>query len=320
MKNTGSTAGKTGGNNTVRGILYALLAPSLWGVMALPIRTLGEYGIKGQDLSFFRCLIAGGGLFLYHLALRHKEVLKLDLRGLLLCVFYGCSSYGLAFVSYAIAIARIPVAVAMVLMFLGPVWVSLMNRIVFKEHLTKQNAVSIVICLAGAVMASKVLEVQGQRLDPIGIICAVLNGFGASVQLIIPRYFEKEYKKDSFLIYGYLGVALIMAFFTQFGTVAHAAAVNPGRVLSSLFFLAGICTLLANLLFVKAGSYIDSTLVSILAALEVVVGSLVGFLVYKEELTLVQSVGCIVIVIGVLLPNLTVLFKRRLAARHASVK
>ena len=91
-------------------------------------------------------------------------------------------------------------------------------------------------------------------------------------------------------------------------------------LLPPLFFLAGICTLLANLLFVKAGSYIDSTLVSILAALEVVVGSLVGFLVYKEELTLVQSVGCIVIVIGVLLPNLTVLFKRRLAARHASVK
>lgn len=301
-------------NETKKGVLFALLAPTFWGMMTLPIRTLGEYGIEGQDLSFFRCLIAGAGLFLCHLFV-DRDALKVDARGLLISVLYGCASYGVCFVSYAIAVERIPVAVAMVLMFLGPIWVSLMNRIVFHEKLKRNNAVSIVICLIGAVLVSQIINVRGSGgLDPIGILCAVLNGFGASLQLIVPRYFEKRYQKDTLLIYGFLGVAAVMAFFCKFDVVAAAVAAAPGKVLGNLFFLAVICTLLANLLYVQAGSYVDSTLVSILAALEVVVGALVGYLVYCEELTVLQSIGAVVIVVGVLLPNLSTL----LCGRRAS--
>ncbi|MDO5140188.1 MAG: DMT family transporter [Eubacteriales bacterium] len=296
--------------DTTKGIILATLTPVLWGLMTIPIRTLGEYGISGQDLAFFRCIISGTGLFILNLFI-NRDILRVDLKGLVLCGLYGCFCYGISFTAYAMAVARIPVAVAMVLMFLCPVWVSLLNLIVFKEKMKPVNTVSILICLAGAVLVSNILSVKGERIDIFGIICALINGLGAGLQLIIPRAFEKQYHKDTFIVYGFLISAVMLGLMTSFDVVGAALVSDTVKVAWNILFLSGICTLVANYVFVKAANYIDSTLVSIISALEVVVGSLVGFLLYKETLSTPQSIGAVIIVIGALLPNILPLIKKK---------
>lgn len=303
-------------SRTQKGVLLAILTPVLWGIMSLPIRTLNEYGISGRDLAFFRCAVSGSGLFLFNF-ITDRKVLRIDLKGIFLCLCYGCFCYGVSFTAYAFAVERIPVAVAMVLMFLCPVWVSLFNLIIFKEKLQPVNTVSILICLVGAVLVSDVLSVEGTGLDVLGIICAIVNGLGAGLQLIIPRYFDKEYNKNTFVVYGFIGSACMLAFMTNFDVVAQAVAVDAGRVLPNLIMLSLVCTLIANYVFVMAASYINSTLVSILSALEVVVGSLIGLVVYKETMSLPQSIGAVIIVIGALLPNILPLIKEAKSRRAA---
>jgi drug/metabolite transporter (DMT)-like permease len=297
-------------NRTQKGILMATLTPVLWGLMSIPIRTLAPYGIGGQDLAFFRCLAAGLGLLIENMIL-NRQALRIDFRGLLLCLCYGAFCYATSFTAYALAVKRIPVAVAMVLMFLCPVWVSLLNLLIFRERLRPVNCISIVICLTGAVLVSNLISVRGERLDLLGIICALVNSLGCGLQLIIPRYFEKDYSKDAFMMYGFLGSALILAFITHFETVAGAAAADPGVVISNILFLSVILTFVANTVFVKAANYIDSTLVSIISALEVVVGSMVGLFLYHETMSPSQAFGAVIIVIGALLPNLTLLIGRK---------
>ncbi len=297
-------------SRTQKGILLAILTPVLWGVMTIPIRSLNAYGLSGQDLAFFRCIVSGIGLFIFNYIL-DRAVLRIDLKGLLLCFCYGCFSYGISFTAYAIAVKRIPVAVAMVLMFLCPVWVSLLNRIIFKERLKTVNCISIIICLVGAVLVSDVLDVRGTKMDIFGIICALVNGFGAGLQLIIPRYFEGEYRKNTFVVYGFLGSACMLAFFTDFNAVHTAVSMAAVPVLSNIVILSLLCTLVANYVFVIASSYISSTLVSILSALEVVVGSLVGLLIYNETMSLTQAIGAVIIVAGALMPNIIPLINSR---------
>ena len=290
-------------SRTQKGILLSILTPVLWGIMSVPIRSLNGYGIGGQDLAFFRCIVSGIGLFLFNYAV-NRAVLRIDPKGLLLCFCYGCFSYGISFTAYALAVERIPVAVAMVLMFLCPVWVSLLNRIIFKEHLKAVNCVSIIICIIGAILVSDVLDVRGTRMDVFGIVCALLNGLGAGLQLIIPRYFDRKYSKNTFVVYGFLGSACMLAFFTDFKVVGNAISLDAGAVLGDLAVLCILCTLVANYVFVIASSYISSTLVSILSALEVVVGSIVGLLIYNETMSIAQAIGAVIIVAGALLPNI----------------
>ena len=74
-------------------------------------------------------------------------------------------------------------------------------------------------------------------------------------------------------------------------------------VLLCILLLGVVCALGANGFYVKATAYIDTTSVSILSALEVVVGSIVGFLVFHESMRLSQVIGALTIMVGALLPN-----------------
>jgi len=291
-------------NNQLKGTLMALTGASLWGTLGIFIRNLNTFGLNGMDIAFFRCLLSGIG-FMVFTAVTNPKLLKVDFKGLLICFMYGIVSYNVGFVSYGFAVERIPVSVATVLMFLCPVWTALLGKIIFKEKLGVKNGTSIVVCLIGAIMVSNVLSVGNVKLDLIGIVCALLNGFGVSLQVMIPRIFSNRLNKDTMLVYGFFGAAAVMALFTNFD------AVNAGfHSENNLFFIANIlivswlCTTFANVSMVKSTNYLNTTVSSILSAIEVVVGALVGLLLYKESMSLVQSIGAVIVVLGAIGPNI----------------
>lgn len=85
----------------------------------------------------------------------------------------------------------------------------------------------------------------------------------------------------------------------DFGAVAeHFAAAPVTNLLWDLFGIGILCTMVANVACVKSTQYVEATTTSILSALEVVVGTLVGFLVFHEHLTILQMIGAVIIVVG----------------------
>lgn len=299
-------------DNTRKGIALAIIGPSLWGIMGIFVRRLSAAGVGSTDISFLRCLLAGAVFFLI-LWFKHRELLRIDWQGILVCIVYGVSSYGVCFVTYNVAVERIPVSVATVLMFISPVWVTLLNWLVFHERPDKLKIVAIVLCFCGAVLVADLLHTDpAARMDPAGIFAGVLNSFGMALQLLIPRYFAGRYQKDTMLVYGFLGAALVLAFLSDFGRIGAGLAGSDGPAVALCILALGIlCTLGANGFYVKATVYLDTTSVSILSALEVVVGSIVGFLVFHESMRFSQAVGAVTILVGALLPNVREKLRRK---------
>ena len=56
--------------------------------------------------------------------------------------------------------------------------------------------------------------------------------------------------------------------------------------------------MVANVACVKSTQYVEATTTSILSALEVVVGTMVGFFIFHEHLTVLQIIGAVIIVVG----------------------
>ena len=299
-------------DNTRKGIALAIIGPSLWGIMGIFVRRLGAAGVGSTDISFLRCLLAGAVFFLI-LWFKRRELLRIDWQGILICIVYGVSSYGVCFVTYNVAVERIPVSVATVLMFISPVWVTLLNWLVFHERPDKLKIVAIVLCFCGAVLVADLLHTDpAARMDPAGIFAGVLNSFGMALQLLIPRYFAGRYQKDTMLVYGFLGAALVLAFLSDFGRIGAGLAGSDGPAVALCILALGIlCTLGANGFYVKATAYLDTTSVSILSALEVVVGSIVGFLVFHESMRFSQAVGAVTILVRALLPNVREKLRRK---------
>ena len=150
-----------------------------------------------------------------------------------------------------------------------------------------------------AVLSAALLSVGDVRLDAIGILTSIFNGMGAALQIVVPRYFSKQYSKDTMLVYGFLGAAIALLFFVDFPEIGTAFQNFGGfRLYGSIFTVSVICTMVANVAFVKSTEYISGTESSILSALEVVVGSLAGFLVYHEQLKPLQLVGMVLVIAG----------------------
>ena len=62
--------------------------------------------------------------------------------------------------------------------------------------------------------------------------------------------------------------------------------------------------MVANVSMVKSTSYISATVSGILSAIEVVVGALIGLLLYKESMSALQAIGAVIVVLGSLAPNI----------------
>ncbi len=285
-------------NNRTKGIALAVITAVMWGIMGIFVRDLSQYQFTSLEISFFRCALAGAAYFLF-LLFTNPGVLKIDLKGIVICLVYGAVAYSISFVSYSVAVSRIPVGVATVLMFMSPIWVAVLGRFLFREKLQKSKVVTIFICLAGAVLVADLTGSGDLKLDGIGILAGIINGVGVALQILLPKYFAKDYERDTLLVYGFLGAALILMSGMDFHAVsAHMGNTPIGELLWNLFGIGILCTMVANVACVKSTQYVEATTTSILSALEVVVGTLVGFVIFHEHMTLLQMLGAVIIVVG----------------------
>ena len=291
-------------HNSMKGMMLVILGASLWGVMGIFVRGLSASGYSSYDIAFLRCLLAGIGFFLFK-AITQPRVLKINFKGLCICFLYGILAYAMGFVCYGIAVERIPVAVATVLMFMSPIWVAVLGVLVFKEKLGKQTVLVILICILGAAMVADVFGSAGGSMEIIGILAGIINGFGVALQIMIPRYFVKKYERDTMLVYGFLGAAVGLAFLTDFKTIgASLQGAGAASVIVNVLCLGLLCTMVANVSVVKATAYINTTTCSILSSLEVVVGAVVGILIFHESMSVLQVIGAVVVVCASLGPAL----------------
>lgn len=284
-----------GGLRATVGVVLAVSGASLWGVMGIFVRGLSACGYDAYDVAFVRCLIAGVG-FLIFLALTQPRMLVVDWGHMAFFCLHGIFAYGIASIAYGVSVARIPISVATVLMFMSPVWVALIGIIVFKEKLRLQTAAIILCCILGAALVSNFFTASTEKMDGLGIAAGILNGFCVALQIMVPRYFAKDYPRDTILVYSFLGAAAAMCFFADFQTIA--ASFQPSTRAATLFHglcLGVLCTLFANVAVVKATAYISTTTCSILSSLEVVVGAVAGAVMFHETLSLPQLLGAIIV-------------------------
>ncbi|MDO4196887.1 MAG: DMT family transporter [Prevotellaceae bacterium] len=298
-------------SDRTKGLTLAILGPALWGIMGIFIRPLYVAGITRLDITFVRCLI-GGLLYMGLMLITNPSVLRVNGRGLIICMLYGVCSYGIGFVSYSIAITRISVAIATVLMFTAPVWVTVLNIIIFRDRPEKSKVLAILLCFIGAVLAADIIHANiGGSLDPLGIIMSLVNSLGMATQLIIPRFFNGKYEKDTMIAYGFLGTALACMLGTKWShfSVIFTDSGVDWKLIVCLLGMGVLCTFVSNGSYVKASEYIDTVSVSILSAVEVVVGVIVSFAVFHESMTVLQGIGAVIIMFGALYPNLKVKFE-----------
>ena len=282
-------------NTKVKGYVLGAVAAATYGTNPLFALPLYKDGMDPDSVLFFRYLFALPILAVMIKArgrsfrLRRREALPLIGMGLLMAI----SSLTL-FRSYNYMDAGI----ASTLLFVYPILVTLIMAFVFKEKLTWQTGLCVLLALTGIALLYR--SADGATLSLTGTLLVFVSALSYAIYIVgVNQSVLKDVATLKVTFYVLLFGLTLFLFRLDFGSAVNV----PDRwyLWGNLLALAVFPTAISFLCTTSAIHYIGSTPTAILGALEPVTAVFFGVLVFGESLTVRIVCGILLIILAVTL-------------------
>ncbi len=273
------------------GVFLIVLSSLGFGIM--PIFAIYAYasGITVPTLLLIRFTLASTLFFLY--LFFKKERISLSRMELLGLFILGGVCYTAQSTLYFSSVRYITPALAVLLLYLYPVFVAVLSFLVDKERLTAKVLISSVLSLAGVVLINLTLP-EGVKYQ--GVAMAVGAALVYSFYIILGNRVVKKVPP--------LVTSTFVALFTALGLLVSGLASGQigfsfeGTAWFSILGLTLFSTVLAILTFFKGLELLGSTKSSILSMIEPVFTIIFSTVLLGESFTLRQLGGGLLVVAG----------------------
>ena len=291
------------------GYLMVAVAATLFAVNGTVSKVVLGSGLSSLELTQIRSTGAAVG-FLAFLVLFARATLRVGRRELLFLVVFGITGIGFVQWLYFIAIDHLPVGIALLIQFLGPLLVALFARFVYHEQIRRRIWMALVLCIVGL---SVVVEFwSGLAYSTIGITAALGAAVALAAYILMAERERKHRDPASLSFYGFFFATLFWAVISplwQFpwdvlddtvslqGNLSEYSA--PVWVLVA--FIVAIGTMVTFTLLTGALRHIPATRASIVATIEPVIATIVAWLWLGESFGTAQLIGGAVVLAGIML-------------------
>ncbi|MGW5877348.1 EamA family transporter [Nocardiopsis terrae] len=288
------------------GLAFALASALAFGGAGVFARPLLDAGMDSLHVTWLRLAVAA--LILLPVAIRHRRVVR---RRPLLLLAYGVFPMAGVQALYFAAVARIPVGIALLLEFLGPVLVLLWVRVVRRHRVSPAAVAGVVLAVAGLGL---LLEVwAGMRLDAIGVGLALGAAAAQATFFLLGDAMGEDTDPLAVIAFGALVATVLLGALARPWTLPWGLLAEPlplgGVPLPGwgvALWLGLVCTALAYFVGVSAIRRLSPQVAGGVAYLEVVTAIVLAWVLLGEALTPVQLLGAAVIVTGALIAQTAV--------------
>lgn len=282
--------------------LFIILAGCLWGTMGLFVRKLNAMGLSSMEIVELRCMIAALVLFPVSY-FRDKSLLKIEKRNLPSLVSSGIFSIVFFNFCYFSTISIMNLSAAAILLYTAPIFVMLMSLILFRERLTGRKVLALLMAFCGCCLVSGIMSASAS-LSAKGILLGLGSGFGYALYSIFSRVsFNQGLRSVTITDYTFLFAAIGGVFFTDFSAIAGALRqYGLGFFLFALVYTL-VTTVLPYLLYTAGLQHVETGTASVMASVEPVVATILGFLVFSEAPSVSALVGIVLVLVALSVLN-----------------
>jgi drug/metabolite transporter (DMT)-like permease len=268
-------------------------------------------GLGPERLTALR--VTGAFLVLLSVtAIRNPASLRVSVRELPMLAVYGLVGVALIQYLYFVAILRLPVGIALLLEFTGPVLVALYARVVQREQVRRRVWLAIGLCLAGLALVVQIWQ-GGGGLDPVGLLAGAGAALALAAYFLIGQHAVRRRDPLSLMCWTFLFAATFWAIIAPWwsfdwsrlgartevsGDLLWHASVPVGVLVASVILLG---TVSPYLLSVNSLRHVSATRAGIIGTAEPIIASGVSWIWLGEALNGVQIVGGLVVVTGIAL-------------------
>lgn len=276
----------------------ALMAGVCWGMTGLFFRQLTDY-FSQMEIVFIKMLIASLVLGTI-MVVKDPKLFRIKWKDFWVFLILGIVAMLLFNYFYFETMTRTSVAVAVSLLYTGPAFVIIVSALLFKEKVTIQKIIALVMIVCGCACASGIL-VGEQYLTLIGLCFGVGSGFCYGMYTIGTRLaMDRGYQSYTIAFYA-MFICLITSI--PFADMGHIVSNICAESLIYGICLSVFTCLSPYLLFSTAMRWLEPGRAAMLAASEPIVAALISIFLLREPADITIVVGIALIVGGIVLVN-----------------
>jgi len=298
--------------NELSAYLFIILGASFWGVTGLFVQNLYGFGFTPWQVVAIRLTTSSLIMFVILVAMG-RRYLKIRIKHLPYFIGLGVVSIALFNLCYFEVMERESLSIAVIFVYLSPIFTAAIARFLYKEKLTFQKSVAIFLTIVGCGLVVEFFPIGGLSVNGFTMILGMLSGLFCSSFSIIGKYLSDLYHPLTLTVYS---LASGSAFMIPTSSIwEQRDAFMNQEVWVYILGISIISTIFAYILFTLGLSYIESTKASILSSFELVVSITVGLLLLNEVLTRWQVIGFIFVFLSLFLTVFS--FRKKFANRHS---
>ncbi len=278
--------------------LCVIVAASLWGLIGIFTRSLADAGLSAVQITEVRCSVTAICIFAI-LAVFDRKLLRISLKDIWMFLGTGILSIVLFNVLYFTATTMVTLSMAAVLLYTAPCFVMVMSAVFFKERLTRNKMLALVAAFCGCALTAGILGGIG-NIDVLGVAVGVGSGFGYALYSIFGKVALKKYHPFTITFYTFLIAAIFLIPFSDVPEIVSVAASGSAVM---MLLLGVLITLVPYFLYTYGLNRMDAGKAAVIAFIEPMVATVVGFALFGEELGIPELVGIALILLSVVLLN-----------------
>lgn len=287
------------------GFGLALLAALAWSASSPGIKyLLDTYHIPNLTLAFWRDLMMAVTCLII-LGVFRPDLLRVNRAELRTYAGIGAVAIGLHHALLVFSIALNGAAVAVVLIYTFPTFVTLGAWLFFGERPRPIQLVALVVSLAGCVLLARAYDPALLRVNWFGLLVGIGTGLAHAVYVLFSQHSMLSRSPWTSLTYTMV--------FGSLALLAMALIANPADVLAvgstpepwlMLLALGLGSTLAGYALFTLSLRYLSGSIASLVAVAEAPSGALLAIVLLGEQLELLQVLGIALIIGAMIAPQL----------------
>jgi drug/metabolite transporter (DMT)-like permease len=277
------------------GYALVLLSALCFAAGGNVVKLLFRFGYSPQALSQLRLWWAFAWLLLALLVLS-PGLLRVDRRELpSLAIFGGVGLAGVQF-SYYLTIARINIAIALLVQYLGLVAIASWERYHRGQPVDRRVWGALALVLGGAFFAVGAYQPSLLRVNLPGIGLGLVSAGFFAFYMLRASTLARRLNTWTILVYGFGTGSLL---WLSYDLVTRTGLPADWRVWAVMALVGLIGTLVGHALFVIAVRTIRPSTAGIVATAEPVFAGLIAFLLLGDRLQPLQLLGAAVIIAGI---------------------
>lgn len=268
-----------------------------------------DAGLSPEQVASARICL-GAAILLVGTALFRPRALRVRRRELPTLVAYGLVGVAAVQLLYFVAVARLPIGVAMLLEYLSPVLVTLWVRFVRGTRLPRAIWLGVGLAVTGLVLVAQVWH--GLALDTVGVLAGLATAACSATYFLLGERSVAAGDPVGITTWGLVvGSAAVTAVAPVWslpgGVVLGDATFGPWHLPAwvLLVAVAVVSTVVAYLAGMASLRHLPSSVVSVLSLIEPVTATALAWALLGQALSVPQVVGGVVLLGGALIVQLT---------------